>query len=295
MNGWHLRAEAQYGVVTREQLRETLSDRQIHSLIAGGRLERVHPGVFRVVGSYPSARQRAAAVVLACQPDGLLSHATAARLFRLPIVRPSEIHVTLPRATKRHLDGVQVHRSIAAPDRWLVDGLACTSAVRTIVDIAAACGGEQLETIFDTARRLGLVTAQVFRRRAEPLLTRGRPGTAELRELLRVIDGRPKESRLEVRLARLLRRAGIIPEATQHPVGPYRIDFVLSQARKRGLEADSFEWHGNRLAWKRDKRRIAFLERQGWTIRHVTWDDVTERPAETVDRIRVLCSLATTV
>src|SRR5262249_44895723 len=158
--------------------------------------------------------------------------------------------------------------------------------IRTVVDIAAVCDGEQLEHIFDAARRLGLVTAPVFRRRVEPLLTRGRTGTAQLRELLRVIDLRPKESKLEVRTVRLLRSEGMTPEATQYRVGEYRIDFVLSLACKRGLECDGFDWHGNRLAWKRDRRRIAFLEAEGWRLTHVTWDDVTERPDETLARLR---------
>jgi very-short-patch-repair endonuclease len=107
---------------------------------------------------------------------------------------------------------------------------------------------------------------------------------------LTVVDGRPKESRLEVRVARLLRKHKIKPEATQYRVGPYRIDFALSIVRKLGLECDGFEWHGNRLAWKRDRRRIAALEAEGWRLVHVTWDDVDDRPVETIERVRTLAS-----
>ena len=46
------------------------------------------------------------------------------------------------------------------------------------------------------------------------------------------------------------------------------------------------ESHGNRLAWKRDRRRIARLEALGWRLLHVTWDDVTLHPRETIGRIR---------
>ena len=52
-----------------------------------------------------------------------------------------------------------------------------------------------------------------------------------------------------------------------------------------GCECDGFESHGNRLAWKRDRRRLAWLEAAGWRIVAVTWDDVTLRPAETIDRL----------
>ena len=53
------------------------------------------------------------------------------------------------------------------------------------------------------------------------------------------------------------------------------------------LECDGFEWHGDRLAWKRDRRRVAFLEARGWRLIHVTWEDVTHHPVETIQRLGV--------
>src|SRR5262249_55199616 len=101
MNGWKAIAEVQYGVVTRTQLRAAgLSDRQIHVLVAGGTLERVHPAVFRLAGSYPSARQRAMAAALWCGRDALLSHGTASALLRLPGAT-TDLHITVPRRVKR--------------------------------------------------------------------------------------------------------------------------------------------------------------------------------------------------
>jgi very-short-patch-repair endonuclease len=51
------------------------------------------------------------------------------------------------------------------------------------------------------------------------------------------------------------------------------------------FETEGFEWHGNRARWKRDRRRTAALERLGWRIVVATWDDVTKRPDETLERI----------
>src|SRR5262249_2246009 len=87
------------------------------------------------------------------------------------------------------------------------------------------------------------------------------------------------------RTARLLRAHGLRPDATQHRVDRYRLDFVWLAIRM-ALECDGFEWHDSRLAWKRDRRRIARLEDLGWWIVHITWDDVTPRPDETISRIR---------
>ena len=48
-----------------------------------------------------------------------------------------------------------------------------------------------------------------------------------------------------------------------------------------------FEVHGRRLQWKRDKRRTATLERMGWRLMFVTWEDVTRHPEEALERIAI--------
>jgi hypothetical protein len=63
---------------------------------------------------------------------------------------------------------------------------------------------EQLENTFETARRVGLITKTVIERRASEQRV-----PASLRELLRAVDARPKESKLEVKVARLLRSNGL--------------------------------------------------------------------------------------
>ena len=84
-------------------------------------------------------------------------------------------------------------------------------------------------------------------------------------------------SRLEVRTARLLRSHRLEPEAVQYRVENNRLDFVWLRFRV-AAECDGFESHGNRLAWQRDRRRIARLEALGSSIVHVTSEDATERP-----------------
>jgi predicted transcriptional regulator of viral defense system len=261
MNEWSAIAERQYGTVSRSQLRRTLSDKQIHVLLKRGSLERMYAGVFRVAGSYPSARQRAMAAVLHCGDEALLSHTSAAELLRYPAPHDERFHLAVPPHVKRASNAVVLHRttSIDQRDRYVVDGLPCTSPTRTIIDLAGQLEGEALEHAFEAARRMGLTTKLAIERRIG-----ADRAPAALRDLLKLVDLRPTESRLEVRTARLLRKHRITPEATQHRVGSYRIDFVLSFACKLGLECDGFEWHGNHLAWKRDRRRVAALEAAGW-------------------------------
>jgi very-short-patch-repair endonuclease len=242
-------------------------------------------GVFRVAGSYPSARQRAMAACLWCGPSALLSHSTGASLLRLS-ASSDLLHVSTDEIVRRRHAEVVVHRStFVSRDRIVVDGLPCTSGTRTIIDLAASLDGEVLEDTFEKARRLGLTTKTVLERPVNELCGKGRAGSTELHALLRVVASRPKESRLEVKTARLLRAKNIEPDAVQHPVERFRLDFAWPRLMF-ALECDGFEWHGNRLAWKRDRRRIARLEALGWRLVHVTWDDVAVRPLETIDRVR---------
>ena len=109
--------------------------------------------------------------------------------------------------------------------------------------------------------------------------------------MLATAGARPAESTLEVKVHRLLRQTSLprreLQTWVQLPDGRRsRLDFAWP-AILVAVECDGFEWHRGRLAWKRDRRRVAAFEAVGWRLVHVTWDDVTKRRAETVDRIRV--------
>lgn len=105
-----------------------------------------------------------------------------------------------------------------------------------------------------------------------------------LREVLRHAQARPKESKLEVRLARLIRASSLPSPTVQLVIGDYRVDYAWEPSRVI-CECDGFAWHGNRLQWKRDRRRIAAIEAAGWRIVHVTWDDVAQHREQTLLRL----------
>jgi very-short-patch-repair endonuclease len=282
------RAADQYGVVGRQQARASgMTDRQIDTRIASERWQVVHPGVYRVDGAPATTRQRLMAATLRAGDDSAISHRAGGRLLRLDAVaKPAVIDISVTSAHRLRADGINVHRTtLERVDRVTVDNIACTSATRTIIDLAGQLDDEALETAFDSARRLGLTAPGALARRAAALCGRGRPGSTRVAKLLRVLEARPLESKLEVRVARLLRRHGLRPPANQLVVGRYRIDFAWP-ALLLGLECDGFEHHGRRLVWKQDRRRIAALEAAGWRLVHVTWDDVARHPDETVARLR---------
>ena len=280
-------AERQYGVVTRSQLHAIgLSASQIERRVSARRIELIYPGVYRVVGSVPTSRQRALGACLWLAPEALVSHTTAAALLRLDGVRTTDLHLTVPGDERRGRSRAEVivHRTTSLPrrDRREVDGIPCTSAARTLVDISAMVDDEALEAAFESARRMGLTTHTPVARISDAAGRRN--GRAALARVLDHAAARPLDSRLEVKLSRLLRASSLPSSLPQYQLDRYRLDHAWPEARV-GIEADGFQYHGRWLLWKRDRRRIATIESLGWRLVHVTWEDVTRAPAQTLDRL----------
>jgi very-short-patch-repair endonuclease len=61
----------------------------------------------------------------------------------------------------------------------------------------------------------------------------------------------------------------------------FEVDFCWPE-RRLIVEADSFEFHGTRAAFERDRRRDQLLRRAGWTPVRITWRQLNERPEEVV-------------
>ena len=290
-------AEQQFGAFSRGQAAaEGLSDEAMTRRVMTGRWVEVFPAVYRLPGAGRTGRQRAMAAVLWGGDESAISHTTAGRLLRLGAVQSDELHLTLPCNFGRRGRDFVLHRMASLPrgDLVTVDGIRCTSATRTVIDCSSMLGDEALEDAFEQARRMGLTSAIALARRAKELCGRGRPGSARVKRLLTAQDegDRALESRLEVKLARLLRSSSLTKPERQYPVGRFRLDFAWPSARV-GCECDGFEHHGARLAWKRDRSRLAAIEAAGWRIVHVTWADVTNAADQTLDRLALaLCAAA---
>ena len=194
--------------------------------------------------------------------------------------------------TPRHLrsDLVIVHRGVVdTRDIRIVQGIRVTSVPRTLVDLAAALDEESIEALVEDAFYRGLTTPMAVQRCLEALGGKGRAGSGRLRKILSVREDAPAlESRLELRVWRLLRRAGLRP-VRQYSVRygdmTYRLDFAWP-ALKVGIEADGYASHAGTRRFVRDRSRVADLAEQGWRIVPVTWQAVTEDPARFLRQVR---------
>ncbi len=289
-------AECQYSVFSIDDARRLdLPDHVLWEQSALATIERMYPTVWRVRGSTRSARQRAKAATLWLGEPAALSHSTAARLLRLDGRWSAALHLAMPRAMSRGRNAgsdLQLHRTAELPaiDRRIVDAIPCTSAARTVLDLAAVLDDEAFEAAGESARRMGLMTITVLQRRFE-LLGRRR-GAERVRKYIAVHSGQPAvQYRLEVKTRRLLESLALPPYRRQLPIRGadgerYFVDFTF-EVHRLVVECDGFAWHGNRLQWKRDRRRVAALEAAGWRVLHLTWEDVVGRPAEVEARLLI--------
>jgi predicted transcriptional regulator of viral defense system len=127
-------AAPQHGVVTIAQLLAAGLDRNaIKYRRRVGRLHLLHRGVYAVGHRPPSPLAAAIAAVLACGPDAVLSHRSAAALWRIVPRWPTTPEVTTP--SKHRRPGIHVHRSPHA-ETTIHYGIRVTTPARTLVDLA---------------------------------------------------------------------------------------------------------------------------------------------------------------
>ena len=181
-------AATQRGAFTREQAaRAGLSASQVQRRLDAGAWVRVHPRVYRHASAPPNRALVLTAALLWAGADAVLSHTTAAAMWRVAAVAEETIELIVPRTRAPRTPGVVVHRVVHL-DRLDVTttagGLEVTTPLRTMVDLAAVVPAAELAAILDRALGRGLVTRRALTARLETPGTRGRPGTARLRTLL---------------------------------------------------------------------------------------------------------------
>jgi predicted transcriptional regulator of viral defense system len=161
-------ADDQLGHFTARQARDQGYTSAMLAYHAGrGKFIRLGSGVYRFT-QYPHSRhEEAVAAWLAVGTDAVVSHETALDFHGLSDVIPDSVHLTLPRNRRyRHAPpGVTLHTATAAvqPEdrtRHVATGLPVTTAVRTILDVAAARAPlEEVVKAVADALRQGLTTA----------------------------------------------------------------------------------------------------------------------------------------
>ncbi|UUZ58791.1 DUF559 domain-containing protein [Nocardioides sp. B-3] len=119
------------------------------------------------------------------------------------------------------------------------------------------------------------------------------PGSARLRRVTAAADKRAANPFESVLRALALEVPGLSVEPQVGIRGELGLDVrpdLVDRRRRIVLEADSFEWHGDRAALRRDARRYDLLVVNGWTVLRFSREDVMHDPG--VGRVVLIAAVA---
>ncbi len=227
------------------------------------------------------------AAVLACGPDAVLSHESAAALHGLRWYGGARVDVTLPRRSSRTHDGIRLHRSttLTQADVTTVNGIPCTTIARTLCDLADCLNRRRLERAFDQAEVSGVLSLAAL----SDQLTRNstRPAAAKVRDLLEThyVGRTPTWSELEEAFLVLTRRIGLPdPEVNgwivlDDGLPAIRPDFVWREQRVV-VQTDGHRSHRTRQKFELERVEDQRLTVANWQPVRTTWRQVFDRPRE---------------
>jgi very-short-patch-repair endonuclease len=237
-------AKPQHGVIALRQLFGLgLNSDAVKHLVATGFLHRVFRGVYAVGRPDLTRYGRWLAAVLSCGPRAVLSHDSAAALWRICDDESGGIEVVVRGSSgRKSREGIVVHSR-----RWLdrrhvtrQRGIPVTTPLDTLIDIAPRKSRKRLEAAINNADNLGLVKEHALR---EALAhERGRPGVPALRTILDPATFVLTDSELERLFLPIARAAGLPKPETQRYLGSDRVDFFWADL-ELVVEADSLTYH----------------------------------------------------
>jgi very-short-patch-repair endonuclease len=259
-------AGRQHGVITTAQLHACgLTSSVVRNWVAAGRLHRIHRGVYAVGHKGLSIEGEWMAAVLACGAGTVLSHRSAAMLWKMVDPRKGAVHVSIAssngRAKRR---GIVIHR----PPTLLPSQTTCelnipvTKPARTLADL----------------RRIG--PEWEYRRALRQ---------AEYRQLpigdLPEADG--TRSGLESRFLRFCRRHRLPEPEPNAKLGPFTVDFLWREQRVV-VETDTYRTHGGQVAFEEDRHRDIYLKARGYEVVRITDRQLHADPAGVAAALRAI-------
>jgi len=267
-----------------DELRVTREFRRIR--VQSGRWDALHESVFRIAGAPESWRGSLQAACWAGGERSVASHRSAAALLGLPSGREDMVEISCPRWRRARHDGLIVHETslLEQVDTDMIDGIPCTTAERTIFDLARFSTPRTLDVIIDNALRRDLTTVADLVASSSRLATRGRPGARRFKAV--IAERTPAipvpESAPERLLAGYLVDRGLPAPVPQHIVrdaaGAFvaRVDLAYPD-HTIAIEYDSYQEHVGKVALVRDSARRNAITACGIKVLTATAADIQDR------------------
>jgi hypothetical protein len=223
------------------------------------------------------------AAVIACGAGAVLSHSSAAALWRIGPEKCDLIELSLPSLSRRRRPGLRIHRrpSLQGRDVTAEYGIPVTTPVQTLIDMTLGLDRTDIERMIIVADKYILVTPPVLRRALDE--RQGEPGLAKLRHILDRRTFRLTKEELERRFLPLAARVGLPVPLTGEIVNEFEVDFFWPDL---GLvvETDGLRYHRTPAEQARDRLRDQAHTAAGLTQLRFTHEQVRYEP-EYVRRI----------
>lgn len=265
-----------------------IARRRLDRRAADERWQRPQKGVVALPGSRLDLVAQAHAALLAAGERSLVAGHAALHLWGvcdapawIDVVVPVDRDVVLrPPARCRR------SRTLLEVDAAVVHGIRCTTARRSLLDVAAWHGATAATPLLLDACQRRVATAAAVRERAglrSPIRGRG--------DLVRTCDlvDLGIASAFEARVLPLLCHAGLPPPVPQAAVDvggrTLHVDFGWP-GRRVGVECLGLRFHNDRRALRTDVRRMNAFDAIGWSIVWVEWEGVLHEPERIVAEVR---------
>jgi very-short-patch-repair endonuclease len=161
------------------------------------------------------------------------------------------IEISVPAHVARSSSGVVVHRRTAF-EVTRCHGIAVTTPVCTLIDLATCLQRDRLEAAINEADKRNLTDPEQLR---SALATVGRrPGVRALREVLDRRTFSLTDSQLERRFLRLVRAAGLAAPETARWLSGFKVDFYWPEL-KLVVETDGLRYHRTPAQQSKDRLR----------------------------------------
>jgi very-short-patch-repair endonuclease len=220
------------------------------------------------------------AAVLASGPEAVLSHWSAAALWMIRLNSRSRIHVTAPHRSRSSKEIYRHVSEVPSDERVVEERIPVMSVPRTIFDLAAS---EEVDTVIAMLREAEYRNLW-DRLSLWDLLERypRRRGSRKVRVALERLKEEPagrKRSPLEERFSPFLRRHRLpLPRYNdwiQAGNKRYQVDCHWPGTNQI-VELDGWDAHKGRVAFREDKARDRRLSAAGYTVTHITWNQLDD-------------------
>jgi very-short-patch-repair endonuclease len=257
------------------------------SMLKGSRFRRLFRGVYIDARVPPHPQQRIEAALLLHPAGAFASHASAARLYGVPLPLLPDEHVTvLAAADRRPRPGLRSH--LAPPDPGVADlrGLRVSAAAQMFVAVASLLELVDLVVVGDALVRLRRVGPDELRAFCG---TSSLPGARQAGRAASSVRARV-DSPMESRLRMLIVLAGLPEPAVDFRIHDrfgrvlYRFDLSYP-GLKIVVEYDGRQHRADPDQWDHDTDRKDWFDPEGWLHVPVFSRGVYRDPDKTIRRV----------